>query len=397
MCYFLTLLDFNSIYEKNIYTDLLREFIKNGHNISVVSPVERRNGGSTRIIEQDNCKILKLKIGNMQKTNLIEKGITTLLVERGFKRAIKKHFKNERFDMVLYSMPPITLVNVVDYVKKRDGATSYLLLKDIFPQNAVDLEMFGKNSIIYRYFRAKEKKLYNISDRIGCMSQANVDYVVKNNPEILRSKVEVCPNCIEKEDINLTDGQKAHIRNKYGIPDDKIVFIYGGNLGKPQGIDFLIECLHSLKDRQDVYFLVVGSGTEYPNLYNHYKQSGQKNLKVMPSIPKADFDKLLNVCHIGMIFLDNRFTIPNFPSRMLSYMQASLPVLAVTDTTTDIGRIVADNGFGWWVKSGDSNGFKACIDAVLSDNLQDKGRASKDYLLKNYTVNTVYKIIMENM
>ncbi len=394
---FLTLLDFNSIYEKNIYTDLLRVFVNNGHNVSVVSPVERRNGGNTHIIEQDNCKILKLKIGNMQKTNLIEKGITTLLVENSFKRAIKKYFCDERFDLVLYSTPPITLVSVVDYVKKRDGASSYLLLKDIFPQNAVDLGMFCKRGIIYSYFRAKEKRLYKISDRIGCMSPANVEFLINNNPEILKDKVEVCPNCIEVEDINVTSYQKTEIRKKYGIPCDKTVFVYGGNLGKPQGIEFLIECLKSQQHRQDAFFFIVGSGTEYARLYNYYKQSGQNNLKVMPSLPKEDFDKMLVACDVGMIFLDKRFTIPNFPSRLLSYMQASLPVLAVTDTTTDIGRIAADSGFGWWTESGKIGDFEACIDIVLNDDLPGKGKASKDYLLKNYTVDTGYKIIMENM
>lgn len=394
---FLTLFDFNSIYEKNIYTDLLRIFAKKGHKISVVSPVERRSGVDTHIVDQDNCKILKLKIGNMQKTNLIEKGITTLVIESKFKSAIKKYFGDEKFDLVLYSTPPITLVNVVDYVKKRDGATTYLLLKDIFPQNAVDLGMFGKRNIIYKYFRAKEKKLYKVSDRIGCMSQANVDYLIDSNPEISKDKIEVCPNCIEYEDICMTEQQKNHIRNKYGIPDDKTVFVYGGNLGKPQCIDFLIECLKTQSGREDAYFLIVGSGTEYAKMYNYCKKSGQKNLKVMPSLPKEEFDKLLCVCHVGMIFLDKRFTIPNFPSRLLSYMQASLPVMAVTDSITDIGKIAVDNGFGWLAKSGDVNSFATCIETVLRDDLSNKGASSKDYLIKNYTADKGYEIIMEDM
>lgn len=50
---FLTLIDFNTLDERNIYTDLLREFYKNGHKIYVVSPVERRKNVKTHLV----CKV----------------------------------------------------------------------------------------------------------------------------------------------------------------------------------------------------------------------------------------------------------------------------------------------------------------------------------------------------
>ena len=183
---FLTLLDFKSIEERNIYTDLLREFRKNGHEVYVISPVERKKKQKTHLIEENGATILKLKIGNTQKTNIIEKGISTVLLEPTFIRGIKEYFSHIKFDLVLYSTPPITFCGAIEYVKKRDNARTYLLLKDIFPQNAVDMGMLSKSGIkgmLYKYFRKKEKKLYAISDRIGCMSQANVAYVLALNPD----------------------------------------------------------------------------------------------------------------------------------------------------------------------------------------------------------------------
>jgi hypothetical protein len=388
-------LDFKSINEKNLYTDLLRQFTSNGHNVCVLSPVERRNGGKTQIIEEPGCKILKLKIGNMQKTNLIEKGISTLLVENWFKKAIKKYFNDEKFDMVLYATPPITLVSVVDYVKKRDGAKAYLMLKDIFPQNAVDLGMFKKSNPIYMYFRNKEQKLYKISDYIGCMSQANADFILKNNPDICKEKVCICPNSIELSSLAQTKRDKDDIFSKYQIPQGAKVFVYGGNLGKPQCIDFIIECVKKCCDMKDVFFLVVGAGTDYQKIYDYYKTSGQSNLKVMSYLPKQEFDELLTACDVGMIFLDKRFTIPNFPSRILSYMQAQLPVLAVTDKNTDVGKIAVDNGFGWWMESVDSDEFRKMVDICKLSDTKAMGKIAREYLVQNYTVEKVYNIITE--
>ena len=107
---------------------------------------EKRNGKDTVLVEKEKIKILNLRIGNIQKTNIIEKGISTILVSSQFKNAIKQYFSDVKFDLVLYSTPPITLLSAVGYVKRRDDAKTYLLLKDIFPQNAVDLEMMTKRA-----------------------------------------------------------------------------------------------------------------------------------------------------------------------------------------------------------------------------------------------------------
>ena len=110
---FLTLVDMRTIYIHGIYADLLRELVNKGNDIYVIAPVEKRKNVETHIIIEKGCQILKLKIGNTQKTNIIEKGISTLLIEPQFKNAIKKYFSNIKFDLVLYSTPPITFVSAI--------------------------------------------------------------------------------------------------------------------------------------------------------------------------------------------------------------------------------------------------------------------------------------------
>lgn len=396
---FLTLLDFNSIDEKNIYTDLLREFAKHGHRLFVISPVERRKKIDTKIIKTNNATILKLKIGNTQKTNIIEKGISTVNIEPQFIAGIKKYFSNVKFDLVIYSTPPITFCNAIEFVKKRDGAKTYLLLKDIFPQNAVDIEMISKTGIkgiIYKIFRNKEKKLYRISDFIGCMSQANVNYVVKHNREVPLDKVEICPNSVEVIDMSVDEKIRKDIRNKYGIPINKKVFVYGGNLGKPQGIEFMIECLRSQENNEDAFFLIVGDGTEFHKIEAYIKNDKPKNVKLMKRLPKEDYDKMVGACDVGMIFLDHRFTIPNFPSRLLSYMQAKIPVLAVTDKNTDVGSEIVNGKFGWWCESNSINCFNSKVCEITNSDLKEMGSNGYHYLITNYSVGISYEKIIKH-
>lgn len=400
----LTISVIRDIKSSGIYTDLMRRFRDEGHQVYIVSPCERRFGQTTSLIEDDGVKILNVKTLNIQKTNILEKGIGTLLIEQQYIRAIKKYLFDVNFDLITYSTPPITFTNVVRFLKKRNtSAISYLLLKDIFPQNAVDLGMFGDNSILYWFFRKKEIALYNVSDYIGCMSPANVEYVLKNNPKITPERVEVTPNSIElrnEDEVVNEPGQKKaanyYIRKKYDLPLDKPIFIYGGNLGKPQGIDYLIKCLDANKKREDCYLVIVGSGTHYSLISEWYKENKDSNVKLVQFLPKSDYDLLVKSCDVGLIFLDHRFTIPNYPSRLLSYLENKIPVLCATDVNTDIGRIAEKNGYGFWCESVKPEDFTALVDKMLASDRKAMGEKGYEFLKANYLVEHTYNAIMKH-
>ena len=397
---FLALGDYTSVRNRGIYLDLLREFIAEGHEIYIVTTLKPETGERFRLIEEEGSHLLKVQAGRITKTNAIEKGINMLLIEKRYIKAIEQHFPGVRFDLVLYPTPPITFLKVVEYIRRRDGAKSYLMLKDIFPQNAVDIGMMSKSGlkgILYRRFRNKEKKLYRISDHIGCMSRANVDYLLKHNPELDPAKVEICPNSTDVSDTSVGGGARLAIREKYGIPADKKVFVYGGNLGKPQGIPFLVECLKAAKDIEGACFLVIGNGTEYKKLESYASTSGQENFILMKRIPRDDYEAMVGACDVGMIFLDHRFTIPNFPSRLLSYMQAKLPVLACTDPNTDIGRVVTEGGFGWWCESNDAAAFAGKVREIMDTDPEPMKETEFRFLQEHYTSREAYRIIMHSI
>lgn len=390
----------SNINSNGIYTSLLTKFAEDGFKVYIINPVEKRfyNSQHEKFIDTGNLKYLNIPIGNITETNKIEKGISTIEIGRRYIREIKKYLGNVKFDLILYPTPPITFYNVVKYLKRRDGAITYLMLKDIFPQNAVDLNYFSDKSPIYFYFRNKEKKLYSISDYIGCMSQANVDYILEHNTYINPQKLEILPNSIDPIDISISEKEKNKIREKYKLPLDKKIYIYGGNLGKPQGIDFMIDCLKSQESNKKEFFLIIGSGTEFHKISSYVEENKPNNVKLMKSMPKDCYDEIVSSCDVGLIFLDYRFTIPNFPSRLLGYLQAKLPVLAVTDKTSDIRCAIEEGKFGWWCESNSVDKFVDTIDLVRESNLGIMGNNAIKYLENHYSsVNTYNKIFKRDI
>lgn len=390
-----------NIQASGIYNDLMRKFRDEGHSVYIVYPNERRSGLPTTLVNEDDIQCLGVRTLNVQKANVIEKGIGQLLLESQFKSALKKYFQGIKFDLILYSTPPITFNNVIKYAKKVSGdkAITYLLLKDIFPQNAIDLGMLSKDGIkgiLYKMFRKKEEELYCISDYIGCMSPANVEYVLKYNPSVNRSKVEVAPNSYDIPDISEIIDKDA-IRRKYNLPTDKPIFIYGGNMGKPQGIPFLVDCMRAVKDREDCHFLLVGDGTEYPKLETFVKENNPKSVSVFRRLPKEDYDALATACDVGLIFLDYRFSIPNYPSRLLPYLMGKKPIIATTDPNCDTGPIAEDNGYGFYCPSNSVEDFVMVVDKMLFSDRKQMGENAYQYFLNNYTTEHTYNAIVKHL
>ena len=111
-----------------------------------------------------------------------------------------------------------------------------------------------------------------------------------------------------------------------------------------------------------------------------------------------EYDELVESCDVGLIFLDPRFTIPNYPSRLLSYLEYKMPVLMATDVNTDIGSIAEENGYGFWCENGDLEKFNLLLDKLASDpSLRNQmGENGYIFLEENYTVEKSYEIIMKH-
>jgi hypothetical protein len=393
---FLTLARFDDIEQSGIYHDLLRKFRDDGHQVTIVCPNERKFKKKTQLFNFKGVDILKVWTTNIQKTNILEKGITTLSIEYLYSIAISKYLNSKDFDLILYSTPPITFTNLIKKLKSFSNAKTYLLLKDIFPQNAVDLNLLKSGNILYKYFRKREKELYHISDFIGCMSRANLDYILKNNPEIDISKLEVNPNSIELKEIFLK--QRIKLYEKYNIPRDKIIFIFGGNLGIPQGIDFLKKNIVNCKSISEAFFLIIGDGTEYNKFKHWIKFDNIKNVLLIKEIPKYEYDQVIKLSHVGLIFLNPFFTIPNFPSRILTYMENKLPVICATDNVTDIGEIASKNNFGYSCLTYDYNSFTTFVKKLLNNDLRcHMGENAYNYFVEFYNVDVSYKKIIDKL
>ncbi|MCY6484379.1 glycosyltransferase family 4 protein [Clostridium aestuarii] len=386
--------------EKNLYSDLAEEFVKQGYNVYVVTIQDYISADvvkkSTFVEEKLGVKVLRVKMPTKYfNTNFIEKGITTELIPYYYKKAIKQFFSNVRFNLIV----PISIIpgmyKIVSYLKKRNPeAKTYLLLRDMFPQMAMNMGVLPKP--MYYYFRYQQIKLYNLADKIGCMSAGNIEYVKVNLPEVDSKKLCYLPNwrTIRERKENTIDFKK-----EYGL-EGKIVAIFGGVLGIQQGLDFLLKLANEIKDEYPkLHFLLIGNGTEKEKLKKYVIEKQLHNVTIIDRIPSQKYEAALQQCDIGLINLDGDLKVPHIPSKTLSYLEAGLPILACVDAHTDYGKLLEEEyKSGKCSLYGDLKSYKNNLIYMIDKQGRKKmSENGNEYLRNNLTTNHIVKKLLGSL
>lgn len=403
--FFLSVDDIYDLTERSIYLDLAKYFINQGHFVTIASLCEKRNWKTIKIEETINIEggeIYKIYTADITKNgNYFQKGMALIELLFKSKKVALKAMKSREYDLILFGSPPVTFYKAAEIIKIKQSAFCYLLLKDIWPYDCrFDgiLEPTGWKDIAFKILKKLARKMYQIADKIGCMSPANIQYLKENEPKLDDKKIEVNPNSVEPFFSELSMMDIQFIRKKYGIPTDKVIFVYGGNLGQAQGIDFALESVKESQRIKEAFFVFVGNGTEKGKIEKFIHDENLNNFLLLPLLPKNDYEILLNACDVGLVYLNHSCLSPNFPSRILSYMQAGMPIIFATDIYTDVGQIAQKNDFGIWCESTSTSDFVESVYMICDKKKRLlMGEKSRSYMLENYTVKQTYDIIVKSM
>ena len=372
--------------------ELALELKNNGHEISVLTPKPLQKE-SLSVKKIDDINVLFFKSGRIKNVGKIKRAVNeTLLSYQAFKSA-KKYLKENPHNGIIYYSPSIFFGRLVRKLSKLWNCKTYLILRDIFPQWAVDNNLLRENSLKFLYFKFFEKINYTSADRIGVMSQSNLDFFKSKN--INTSKFEVLYNwsqIIDAPDV------KSDFRKKLKL-EDKIVLFYGGNIGHAQQMINLINLAKKFTENSSVHFLFVGKGDEVKLLLKEIKNNELKNITYLPSVDQNTYFEMLNEFDIGMFSLHSGHRTHNFPGKLLGYMSYSKPILGCVNTGNDLSDVVNSANAGIVVNSTDELGLYEAAKALIdSKSIRDKmGANGRKLLLNKFSVKNVSEQILSQL
>lgn len=386
--------------DSTLTKDISDEFYKKGNNIKVVTLLEKKYNKETQLKIENGYPVLRVRTGNyFDSPGKIEKGITALTMPKDLERAIKKYFKNEKFDLIYTHTPFVSNANLINNLKKYYKCEACLHLWDIFPQNAKDIKLLN-NKFLLSFFEHQEQKMYDAFDYIGCMSKGNLEYMKTRDKNLQPDKYFILKNWAQIKEKPMFD--KKLIREKYNYDENDFICIFGGNMGKPQKLENILELAKKALNDKDIKFLFVGKGTERISLEDKVKNENINNVKFLDYIPRDDYELVTAACDVGIVSLDERFTVPNFPSKTTDYFKLELPILASLDSCAakDYGKFLQEEvKGGLFALAGDIDGLYNKL-LELKNNVVLKlelGKNGRQYYENELGVDKAYETIMKQI
>ena len=371
--------------------DLAVELSCRGHHAVVVTPSD---GISQRlqICTEDGVTVARVKTPRIKGTHKIHRALSELQFSSRIWHAAESFLRQNPCDLILFYSPTIFFGEIVGKLKKLWQCPAYLILRDIFPDWAVDAGVLRKG-LIYHFFRRIAVKQYQIADVIGVQSPANLDHFARAFP---REKFEL------RVLFNWTDLRSELVRTNYrerlGL-NEKIVFLYGGNMGVAQDMDNILRLAARLLPRQDIYILLVGEGSEMPRLSKSIERNRLTNVRIVPGLTQEDYLSLVSEFDVGLISLDARLKTQNIPGKLLSYLHWGLPVLASINPGNDLVDLLHESHAGLCVPNGDDE--QLCYAALqLADdaNLRNSMKINARRLLEQrFSVGSAVDHVFEHL
>lgn len=251
--------------------DLARELVVQGHQVLIITPSGGQDKAWTEELS-DGITILRLSAPTTKNIGRLRRAISELLLP--FFLIINFHrapFKSLVFDGIVWYSPTIFFGPFIHYLKKKSDCKTYLILRDIFPDIAIDLGIL-KKGLIYQFFKLIEFYQYSLADTIGVQSPSNLEYLREwsKQPE---QRVEVLHNW-----LSIKPSVPSALSIATSPLAGKKIIVYAGNMGLMQGIDIVLELAQNLLNRNDVGILLLGRGSEVDRLKYAAQSQGLSNI-----------------------------------------------------------------------------------------------------------------------
>lgn len=312
----------------NLHKDLPDEFCRHGHGVFVATIRERRLEKETAVSRENGRSVLRVKVGNMfDDVSKIEKALVMLSMDRKLANRIREYWGDVKFDLIVGSTPWTAGDRLISDLKIHFKCPAFLILWDIFPQNAKDLGLI-KSSLIFNFFKSRELKSLKNFDHIGCMTEGNLRYISEHYPSIEKNKLSIFPLWANKSAVNR---DLIKTRQELGFNDNDFILVFGGNMGLPQNLSNVIKLAKEVRAVHEVKFLFVGKGSETKKIKALVKKLELSNVTFLDHLERSAYEAVMLACDVGLVSLNPKFTVPNFPSKTMDYVKFSLPILAALD------------------------------------------------------------------
>lgn len=373
-----------------LLSDLAVELSSRGESVVVVIPMGA-NGATELTQDSENLSVLRVASPELKDVSYARRALAELALSRRLKKGIlAAGLGMDEWDGVIWYSPTIFLGELAKRVMQDSNCSGYLILRDIFPEWAVDMGIMSRG-VAYRFFKYFEKKQYAAASSIGVQSLSSIEYFRNSYPAYL-PKVEVLNNWLGPATYNRLPEEFSYLDQHEGI-----IVCYTGNMGIAQGMSVFLEVAELLAADRSILFVFVGRGSEKSKLECLAREKNLNSVHFHNEIEPEQVNSLLSKSHIGLVSLDVRHSTNNVPGKLLAYIREGLSVMAKVNEGNELVELFSHSAAGIAVTEDNAvlikEGIlqlKSSID--MSGNAKEKGL---EIFEEQFQVSTAASQIME--
>ena len=369
--------------------DLARHLAAGGHDVAVICPFPNRPNGRVfdgysrrwRKREQlDGADVTRCFATLSRKSTLVSRlmenlsfGLTSMLAV----------FRAKKPDVLYSNSWPLFATGLVAFAARMRRIPYVVSVQDVYPDSLIAQRRIATNGFPARVLRWLDGLIARGAKAVIVLSE-NFANVYRRERGMDPERVHVIPNWLPSSAVDSDPAEGRAYRQSRGIAGDATLVVYGGNIGAAAGVDQVIDAFELLRG-DDIHLLIAGDGSE--------ADACERRSRVLPHVlmhrpwPAADTSRVLGAADLFVLPTQGEQGLVSVPSKLISYMLAAKPVLAIADPRSETARIVNEAGAGWIVAPGDVQAIAAAIRAAAASSSEERnarGQNARRYALEHF-------------
>lgn len=300
---------------------------------------------------------------------------------------------------------PIFSQGLLAIIARLRGIKFILNIQDLYPESLISQNHTSENGVIAHSLRTFDRWIANKSAAI-VVPTPSFAKVYRHSRGIPNGKLHIVPNWVDKESIIKDDIHGEGFRKNLGIPSDARLVFYGGNVGAAAGVETVIESFRYLRKFENLYLIIAGDGANLKSCQQMACDVNNPRVRFRAPWPSSETSQALSAADILVLPTRGRQSLASIPSKLIAYMLAARPILALSLSKSDLAHVIHESGCGWVVPPDQPDILAEKLKQILSqpnDSLRSRGEAGRAYALSHFTgeaclpkfANVITKVIFE--
>ena len=275
-----------------------------------------------------------------------------------------------KFDIVIAPSPPLTIGVSAWLICLVRGSRLVYNVQEIYPDVAVQLGAI-RNRVLIAALERLERFVYDRADAVTVISEGMAANLASK--AVAAAKLELIPNHVDA--IELPDRRRPNAFAAAHRLDGRFVVTYAGNIGKPQGLEIVVEAARALRDDETLVFVIVGDGSAKREIERLVAENDLANVRMLSYQPYAMVPEIYAASNVCLVLQAAGTGTTALPSKAVQVAGAGVPIVAVADAGSDLAAFVLSTG-GLVVSPGQPDGLAAAVASMKADYQSWKARAA---------------------